>query len=104
MDALSHRGTVVQPDKRSPLAVGRASGVTHVGFVMVVGRWARGAPARGRGGLQSVLHPLFSVCGCLAGSLTTIGSSYGLHDADWYVFCHSGALLVYTGGRNQAPR
>jgi hypothetical protein len=42
MDALSHRGTVVQPDKRSPLAVGRGSGVAYVGFVMVVavGRWA----------------------------------------------------------------
>jgi hypothetical protein len=88
MDALSHRGTVVQPDKRSPLAVGRGSGLAYVGFVMVVAvsRWARGAPARGRGGLQSVLHPLFSVCGCLAGSLTTTSSSYCLHDADWYVF------------------
>ena len=70
MDALSNRGTVVQPDKRNPLAVAAAAAWLGVGFVMVVAVacWARGAPAWGGPsvGPQSVPRPSSRVYACLA--------------------------------------
>jgi hypothetical protein len=86
MDALSNRETVVQPDKRNPLAVAAAAAWLGVGFVMVVAVacWARGAPAWGGPsvGPQSVLHLSSQVYACLAERSMTMSLTFGLHDAE----------------------
>ena len=71
MDALSNRGTVVQPDKRNPLAVAAAAAWLGVGFVMVGrGCLLSGAPAwvGPSVGPQSVSQRLSRVYACLASS------------------------------------